>query len=1019
VIPFVYSESDAVVLLFWGGDIWALSPTTGDVRTSFGSFYKAVAGSGYADADLMDLKYAQVGNFLYLVSKDYPPKVLKRTPQSGDDDWELETLTLVVPELPEIATVAATEGEYSTINEIYSAEIPRDTRRAFVRRGYDAGTKPLLGKYSETTVLLRGGNIDLGNYPARPWQWKWTMVLRDSNDRTYETRPRLIEDMMVPSHWRVWNNTTSQYDEDFEYKDDDGTPLLLNGGPADSSTYREYETTEDGKENQFLDRDGDGFADVLRCALADISEEAAVYPDLPVIVQFPVEEDYVIPSGVLNDDGQSTEGDTVIAIRVYRGRDGRFGFVGETRGNQFVDDGQVPDFSYPPPEGTDWFSTEDDYPGALGFYEGRFFLGGTTNRPGTFWASAIDRWTDFDEIIPPRDNHSFWAELASNRSEEIRAMIPRDKLLMFTSSGEWGIAGSGQEEVVTPNSLAARQISQVGTGTVAPAEVGDGIFVLQQKGTLPKVLVPTPRGYQLVDTSLMARHLFEGYTVVDWAYAEEPHSILWVVRSDGALLSLTYVPEQQLMAWSQHEISESGLVHSVAVVPEGTEDGVYITTSYSRHPGQYFFERLGHSGLPRLADGTKDIRYAVNLDRSVTVNGIVEGNGLSIALVNEAIDSVMLDTAGTETSYTDQTTEANNATQDDVTPDFTNDDAAIYFGDKNRFQGLAFVVKGLPYGSGVGDYTVTWEFWNENDSEWQELTGVDDNSDSFKATELDGEDLAVGDVITVTFDMPPGWGWKELDSEGKHFYVRARGDGGGQTSAPTLDQVFLYRPGRRGENVTVTLDSGYGTAGDEILIKNPNDGIDVLLELVSGGPTSWTAQVKQAPEDILPDAMVGVEFEDTWGTPYRAASGAVGHLKNSPNTVKMLADGIVVDVDNNTDLSLKFPALIVTAGISYDCDFESLDAPHEKGRQKVIKAVTYELEYSRGGKVGTELGDDMREIPGRQVSDNYDLQTIEHREEKMMISAGWEETGRIALRQSEPLPMTILGLTRHVVYGGD
>ena len=59
------------------------------------------------------------------------------------------------------------------------------------------------------------------------------------------------------------------------------------------------------------------------------------------------------------------------------------------------------------------------------------------------------------------------------------------------------------------------------------------------------------------------------------ALQKRPHSIIWIVRSDGVLLSLTYQKDQGVIGWAQHKTA--GLVTSVACIPNGTEDDVYIT----------------------------------------------------------------------------------------------------------------------------------------------------------------------------------------------------------------------------------------------------------------------------------------------------------------------------------------------------------------------------------------------------------------------------------------------------------
>ena len=53
-------------------------------------------------------------------------------------------------------------------------------------------------------------------------------------------------------------------------------------------------------------------------------------------------------------------------------------------------------------------------------------------------------------------------------------------------------------------------------------------------------------GYMTGDLSLRAPHLFDGLSIVDIAHSKAPYPIVWFVSSNGRLLSLTYVPEQNI-----------------------------------------------------------------------------------------------------------------------------------------------------------------------------------------------------------------------------------------------------------------------------------------------------------------------------------------------------------------------------------------------------------------------------------------------------------------------------------------
>jgi hypothetical protein len=74
--------------------------------------------------------------------------------------------------------------------------------------------------------------------------------------------------------------------------------------------------------------------------------------------------------------------------------------------------------------------------------------------------------------------------------------------------------------------------------------------------------------------SLRAPHLFDGYDIVDMAYSKAPYPVIWFVSTSGKLLGLTYVPEQQLGAWHQHDTD--GIFESCTVVAEGSEDVLYV-----------------------------------------------------------------------------------------------------------------------------------------------------------------------------------------------------------------------------------------------------------------------------------------------------------------------------------------------------------------------------------------------------------------------------------------------------------
>lgn len=76
------------------------------------------------------------------------------------------------------------------------------------------------------------------------------------------------------------------------------------------------------------------------------------------------------------------------------------------------------------------------------------------------------------------------------------------------------------------------------------------------------------------DISVLSNHLFFGYQLKEWAYAQKPFKIIWAVRNDGVLLSLTYVKEQEMQGWARHDTL--GQFMSVATVLENQYDATYV-----------------------------------------------------------------------------------------------------------------------------------------------------------------------------------------------------------------------------------------------------------------------------------------------------------------------------------------------------------------------------------------------------------------------------------------------------------
>lgn len=119
-----------------------------------------------------------------------------------------------------------------------------------------------------------------------------------------------------------------------------------------------------------------------------------------------------------------------------------------------------------------------------------------------------------------------------------------------------------------------------GAARVQPIVVGNTVLFAQERGGVVRDFsyVYTEDSFVGKDLTILARHLFENRRIKAWAYAQAPYSIAWVVLDNGALVSLTYLKEHDVWAWTRHEsgLDNDAVFEDVTVIAEGNEDVPYF-----------------------------------------------------------------------------------------------------------------------------------------------------------------------------------------------------------------------------------------------------------------------------------------------------------------------------------------------------------------------------------------------------------------------------------------------------------
>lgn len=216
-----------------------------------------------------------------------------------------------------------------------------------------------------------------------------------------------------------------------------------------------------------------------------------------------------------------------------------------------------------------------NYPSTVAYIQQRRMFANTIGDPEKCFGSRTSHFSNFTVSSPTQDDDAVTFTMAGRQVNAVRHLLDIGRLITFTSGGEWTIEGD-QSGIIRPGDVNPKQHSYNGASPVPPIVIGGNALYIQARGTIVRDLTFDFQvdGYRGNDLTIFSAHLFDGYTILGWAFQQIPHSIVWVVRSDGALLGLTYVREHEMCAWHQHEFD--GTVENVCVVPEGDEDAVYL-----------------------------------------------------------------------------------------------------------------------------------------------------------------------------------------------------------------------------------------------------------------------------------------------------------------------------------------------------------------------------------------------------------------------------------------------------------
>ena len=221
----------------------------------------------------------------------------------------------------------------------------------------------------------------------------------------------------------------------------------------------------------------------------------------------------------------------------------------------------------------DWyegaFSTYRGFPGTGAFYEDRLVM----TKENTVYLSEPGAYEQFEGGADADD--SIIDTVNARQLNDFKWIDSGDFLALGNEGGIVRYWSGSDSSPLTPTNKNAKKIAEEGASGVIPISIGSKPYYIGRDGKIMRTLSYALQSddYNGADVTLLSRSLVDA-TIIQMAYQQTPHSIIWMITSSGKLISATINTQQKITAFTQHE--DTGSYKSIAVIPVTGYDEVYF-----------------------------------------------------------------------------------------------------------------------------------------------------------------------------------------------------------------------------------------------------------------------------------------------------------------------------------------------------------------------------------------------------------------------------------------------------------
>ena len=199
------------------------------------------------------------------------------------------------------------------------------------------------------------------------------------------------------------------------------------------------------------------------------------------------------------------------------------------------------------------WSDTTGFPAAVAFYEQRLFWAGSTEQPQTLWGSKSG---DYENHTPGTlDDDPVIYTLATDQVNVIKWLSPGKVMAIGTVGGEFIISGSTTADALTPTNVRVVREGTRGSASHTPIRIDNVVIFIQRQQRKIREFVYQfdSDSFQSPDLTILSNQVAKG-GITEIAYQQEPSTIIWGVKADGQLIGMTYLRDQQVVAWHRHKL---------------------------------------------------------------------------------------------------------------------------------------------------------------------------------------------------------------------------------------------------------------------------------------------------------------------------------------------------------------------------------------------------------------------------------------------------------------------------------